>query len=154
MSATARVLALDPFILPAIIPTVADAVAARMRGEIARAPQSEHSFACGYDPATRTITSALHSGVGTRVAGLVVLGDLVAGEMLVHTHPPGGLVEMSDPDLECARWLAGMGIGFAIIDNLVSTLFVAREPRLPRSGTPGWKSWSAGRWMLIRKPRA
>ncbi len=57
---------------------------------------------------------------------LALPGFAARGEMLVHNHPSGNL-EPSDPDMEVAARLHDDGIGFAIIDNSATAIYVVVE---------------------------
>ncbi len=57
---------------------------------------------------------------------LALPGVAQRGDMLVHNHP-GGLLEPSDADLEIAARVHGNGVGFAIVDNDATRLYVVTE---------------------------
>ncbi|HEX4684220.1 MAG TPA: helicase C-terminal domain-containing protein [Gemmatimonadaceae bacterium] len=57
---------------------------------------------------------------------LALPGFAARGEMLVHNHPSGSL-EPSEPDLAVAARLHDDGIGFAIVDNAATELYVVVE---------------------------
>ena len=57
---------------------------------------------------------------------LALPGFARRGEMLVHNHP-SGLLEPSNADLEVAARLHDDGIGFAIVDNEATRLYVVVE---------------------------
>ena len=64
---------------------------------------------------------------------LALPGVARRGEMLLHNHPSGNL-EPSPADLDVAARLHDDGIGFAIIDNAASEVYVVVEiPRAPTS---------------------
>ena len=61
---------------------------------------------------------------------LALPGFAQRGEMLVHNHP-SGMLEPSEQDLEIAARIHDDGIGFGIVDNVASELYVVVEvPRL------------------------
>jgi len=69
---------------------------------------------------------------------LALPGFAKRGEVLVHNHP-SGLLEPSSADLEVAARLHDDGIGFAIVDNAATRLYVVvevprREPEHPLDG--------------------
>lgn len=67
-------------------------------------------------------------------AVLALPGVAQCGEMLLHNHP-SGLLEPSDADLEVALRMHGGGIGFGIVDNEASELYVVVEvPRITQTG--------------------
>lgn len=49
------------------------------------------------------------------------------GDLVIHNHPSGGLTP-SAADIQVAAQLGAQGIGFFIVDNLVSRLYVVAEP--------------------------
>jgi hypothetical protein len=135
-------------------PSVSEAACSVMVAAIARYPEHEHVFTCNWDPSTQTITAAELLVRGMRDQAFAMAADFPPNAMAVHNHPTGQ-VEPSTKDLDCAQMLAGHGIGFAIVNNLASEVFVVREPRMtyewyqpkPRA----MKSWQLGRavftWM-------
>ena len=69
---------------------------------------------------------------------LALPGFAKRGELLVHNHP-SGLLEPSSTDLEVAARLHDDGIGFAIVDNAATRLYVVvevprHEPEHPLDG--------------------
>ena len=61
---------------------------------------------------------------------LALRGFAESGEMLIHNHPSGWL-QPSDADMEIAARLHEEGIGFAIVDNDATDLYIVVEvPRL------------------------
>jgi hypothetical protein len=76
------------------------------------------------------LTSARAVARGTAGQVLALPGVTQRGEMLVHNHPSGWL-EPSDADLNIAARLHDDGVGFGIIDNDVTDLYVVTEvPRV------------------------
>jgi ATP-dependent DNA helicase DinG len=63
---------------------------------------------------------------GDAACVLALPGFAARGQMLVHNHPSGNL-EPSNPDLEVAARLHDDGIGFAIVDNDATELYVVVE---------------------------
>jgi ATP-dependent DNA helicase DinG len=63
---------------------------------------------------------------------LALPGFAARGEMLIHNHPSGNL-EPSEPDLQVAARLHDDGIGFAIVDNEATRLYVVVEVPAARS---------------------
>ena len=61
---------------------------------------------------------------------LALPGFARTGELLIHNHP-SGLLEPSNADLEIAAKMHDDGIGFAIIDNDASRIYVVVE--IPRT---------------------
>ncbi|HEY4305965.1 MAG TPA: helicase C-terminal domain-containing protein [Gemmatimonadaceae bacterium] len=63
---------------------------------------------------------------GDAVSVLALPGFASRGEMLVHNHP-SGLLEPSNPDLHVAAKVHDDGIGFAIVNNQATELYVVIE---------------------------
>ncbi len=61
---------------------------------------------------------------------LALPGIAERGEMLLHNHPSGHL-EPSDADLEVASRVHGNGVGFGIVDNAATRVYVVTE--VPRA---------------------
>jgi ATP-dependent DNA helicase DinG len=57
---------------------------------------------------------------------LALPGVAQRGELLLHNHP-SGLLEPSDADLEIAARVHGNGVGFAIVDNDATRVYVVTE---------------------------
>src|SRR5512146_504642 len=96
--------------------------AEQMRSEIKRARGNEVCFLAlvgedgeVYDP--KPVAR------GHRTGALAAVKEAQAGMLVIHNHPSGEL-DPSDPDLEVASSLHGMGVGLAIIDNQVRELYV------------------------------
>ena len=114
-------------------PSVAAGPAARLSPTAAPpcAPRS------GSRAAARCASSARSTTEGVvQTARVVARGDVRSvlalpgfasrGEMLVHNHP-SGLLEPSGPDLEVAARMHDDGIGFGIVDNDATELYVVVE---------------------------
>ena len=100
-----------------------------MRASIRLAGGREVCFVCGVG-ADGIVTSARAVARGTSAQVLALPGNAQRGEMLVHNHPSGWL-EPSDADMNIAARLHDDGIGFAIVDNDVTDLYVVTEvPRV------------------------
>ena len=110
--------------------------AAAMRTAIRLAGGREVCFVCAVNEAGQ-LTSARAVARGTAGQVLALPGVAQRGEMLVHNHPSGWL-EPSDADMSIAARLHDDGIGFGIIDNDVTDLYVVTEvPRVvPRAVVP------------------
>ncbi len=67
---------------------------------------------------------------GDAASVLALPGFANRGEMLVHNHPSGNL-EPSRPDMDVAARLHDDGIGFAIVDNQATELYVVIEVPAP-----------------------
>jgi ATP-dependent DNA helicase DinG len=100
-------------------------VARAMRAAIRLAQGNEVCFVCGVD-ANGVIQSARVVSRGGVSSVLALPGVAERGEMLVHNHPSGDLTP-SDADQDIAARLHNDGIGFAIIDNSATSLYVVVE---------------------------
>ena len=101
-----------------------------LQEEIAAAHGREVSFVVRADP-NGTLADARVVARGTIDAVLALPGAAQRGEMLLHNHP-SGFLEPSGADLHVAARLHDAGVGFGIVNNDVSTLYVVVEcPRAP-----------------------
>jgi len=104
---------------------LAAAVRDQIRGEIAAAHGREVSFVASFD-GDGLIVAAEVVARGTVDAVLALPGAARRGEMLLHNHP-SGILEPSGADLAVAARLHDEGIGFGILDNEVTELYVVVE---------------------------
>lgn len=96
-----------------------------MRTTIALAGGNEVCFVCQVGP-DGVITGARPVARGDVSCVLALPGFALRGEMLVHNHP-SGVLEPSGPDMEIAARVHGDGIGFGIINNTVTEIYVVVE---------------------------
>ncbi len=96
-----------------------------MRATIALAGGNEVCFACTVG-ADGVITGAKPVARGDVSSVLALPGFAQRGEMLVHNHP-SGVLEPSGPDMEIAARVHGDGIGFGIINNAATEIYVVVE---------------------------
>ena len=104
---------------------ITNTAAAGIRTAIRLAAGREVCFVCGLD-SLGVIQSARVVSRGGIASVLALPGVAGRGEMLVHNHPSGEL-SPSDADLEIAARLHDDGVGFGIVDNAVSSLYVVVE---------------------------
>jgi len=102
-----------------------------LQEEIAAAHGREVSFVVRADQ-NGTLSDARVVARGTIDAVLALPGVAQKGEMLLHNHP-SGFLERSGADLHVAARLHDEGVGFGIVNNDVSTLYVVVE--CPRART-------------------
>jgi len=107
------------------------AAAAAVRTAIRLGGGREICFACSVDGAG-IIQTARVAARGDSRSVLALPGFASRGELLVHNHPSGDL-EPSDADLQVAARLHDDGIGFAIVNNEASELYVVVE--VPRASS-------------------
>lgn len=103
--------------------------AASMRAAIKLAGGREVCFACMVDEGGIVRSSRVVARGDVRSV-LALPGFAERGEMLVHNHP-SGVLEPSGPDMDVAARIYGNGIGFGIVDNDASELYVVVE--VPRA---------------------
>jgi ATP-dependent DNA helicase DinG len=114
-------------------PTVAAAAASRLssaaalaiRAAIRLAGGREVCFVCTLD-SDGVVQTARVVARGDARSVLALPGFATRGEMMVHNHP-SGVLEPSDPDLEVAARIHDDGVGFAIVNNAATDLYVVIE---------------------------
>jgi ATP-dependent DNA helicase DinG len=104
---------------------IAPGVRAYLAGEIAAAGGREVSFV-GQVDRDGVITAARAVARGTVGMVLALPGAAARGEMLLHNHPGGNLAP-SGADLDVAARLHDGGVGFGIINNGATELYVVVE---------------------------
>jgi ATP-dependent DNA helicase DinG len=104
---------------------LASAVRELLRVEITAAHGREVSFVASLD-GNGAIVDARVVARGTVDAVLALPGAARRGEMLLHNHP-SGVLEPSGADLSVAARLHDDGVGFGIVDNEVTELYVVVE---------------------------
>ncbi len=110
---------------------IARGAAAAIRTAIRLAGGNEVCFVATLD-ADGLITAARVVSRGDVRSVLALPGVAQRGDMLVHNHP-SGLLEPSEADIEIAARMHTNGVGFAIVDNDASRLYVVTEvPLRPR----------------------
>src|SRR5687767_3763108 len=107
------------------ISRIAPAAANGLRAAIRMAGGREVCFVCTLD--TQGVIQTMRVVArGTSEQVLALPGIANRGDMLVHNHPSGDLTP-SDADLRVAARLHDDGIGFGIIDNTATKLYVVVE---------------------------
>src|SRR6185295_4614922 len=104
-----------------MIPSVANGIRAAIR----LAGGREVCFVCTQD-SNGILQTARVASRGDIRSVLALPGFATRGEMLVHNHP-SGLLEPSGPDIEIASRFHDDGIGFAIVNNSATELYVVVE---------------------------
>jgi ATP-dependent DNA helicase DinG len=104
---------------------IAPGIRAYLAGEIAAAGGREVSFLAAVDR-DGVVTAARVVARGTVDLVLALPGAAHRGEMLLHNHP-SGLLSPSPADLNVAARLHDGGVGFGIVDNAVTELYVVVE---------------------------
>ncbi|MEO8029218.1 MAG: helicase C-terminal domain-containing protein [Gemmatimonadota bacterium] len=110
------------------------AVRVKLAAEIAAARGREVSFVASLDETGRLI-DARTVARGTPEMVLAMPGAANRGEMLLHNHP-SGVLEPSMADLSIASRAAEGGIGFGIINNDASDLYIVVEVPKGVESTP------------------
>ncbi len=108
---------------------LAPKAALAIKAAIRLAQGREVCFVCALDD-DGVLQSAKVVSRGDVGRVLALPGFAQRGEMLVHNHP-SGILEPSSADLEVAARLHDDGIGFAIVDNFATELYVVVE--VPRA---------------------
>jgi ATP-dependent DNA helicase DinG len=104
-------------------------VQALLAGEIARAGGREVCFVATVEADGR-VTAVRPVARGTADMVLALPGVARTGEMVLHNHP-SGLLEPSGADLAVAVRLHDNGVGFGIINNDATSLYVVVEVSRP-----------------------
>ena len=104
---------------------IAPGIRAYLAGEIAAAGGREVSFVAEVDR-DGVVSAARVVARGTVDMVLALPGTACRGEMFLHNHP-GGHLSPSQADLNVAARLHDGGIGFGIIDNGATELYVVVE---------------------------
>jgi len=110
---------------------LAPAVRELLRAEIRATHGREVSFVAGLD-GNGAIVTARVAARGTVDAVLALPGIAQRGELLLHNHP-SGVLEPSGADLSVAARLHDGGVGFGIVDNEVTELYIVVEVPRPRA---------------------
>ena len=132
---------------------IAPGVRAYLAGEIAAAGGREVSFVAQVDR-DGVVTAARAVARGTVDMVLALPGVAQRGEMLLHNHPSGRL-EPSGADLDVAARLHDGGVGFGIIDNGATELYVVVEvPRDQRGAADRPVRRRGRRWASGGRSRA
>jgi ATP-dependent DNA helicase DinG len=97
-----------------------------MRRVIADAGGNE-VFMIGRIGITGRVSSITVGARGTVAAVPILRPHLSEGDIVIHNHPSGELTP-SKPDFAIAAGLGNEGIGFAIVDNAVTRVYVVAEP--------------------------
>jgi ATP-dependent DNA helicase DinG len=118
---------------PASTKRIVPAAAAAMRAAISLTGGREVCFVCGLDD-DGVIQTARVAARGNVESVLALPGFARRGEMLVHNHP-SGLLEPSGADYDVAARMHDDGIGFGIIDNRATQLYVVVEVPKTESAT-------------------
>lgn len=102
------------------------AAAELIRREVRRARGNEVCFLAGIDDGGEVVEPRVVAR-GHAAAVLAAVRDPRPGGMVIHNHPSGGL-DPSGADLEVAARLWEQGLGFGIVDNEATELYVVVEP--------------------------
>ncbi|MBK8062513.1 MAG: helicase [Gemmatimonadetes bacterium] len=113
---------------------IAPNAAAAVRAAIRLAGGREVCFVCKVDE-REVIVGARVVARGDVKSVLALPGFAQRGELLLHNHPSGNL-EPSGPDLEIAARMHDAGVGFAIVDNDASEVYVVVEVPRERRQAP------------------
>jgi ATP-dependent DNA helicase DinG len=98
--------------------------------EISRADGNEVCFVGTLDDSGEVVEARVVAR-GHSTAVLALVDGFEAGEILLHNHPSGALTP-SHADLGVAERLWASGLGFAIINNAATLIYVVTAPPTPR----------------------
>jgi ATP-dependent DNA helicase DinG len=110
------------------------AAAGLIRREILRARGNEVCFLAGLDEAGAVVNPRVVAR-GHASAVLAAVREPEAARLVIHNHPSGTL-DPSPADLELAARFWEQGLGFGIVDNEASELYVVVEPPARREAEP------------------
>lgn len=82
----------------------------------------------------KIVESAQVLARGNREAVPAITGTVAAGDVVIHNHPSGGL-EPSPADMSIASELGNRSVGFFIINNAASEIYVVVEPFAKETAT-------------------
>jgi ATP-dependent DNA helicase DinG len=116
---------MPPPVAAAAAPRLCAQAALAIRAAIRLAGGREVCFVCTLD-SDGVVQTARVAARGDVQSVLALPGFAVRGEMLVHNHPSGRL-DPSDADLDVAARIHDDGIGFAIVNNTATELYVVVE---------------------------
>ncbi|MFO7769117.1 MAG: helicase C-terminal domain-containing protein [bacterium] len=111
---------------PEVVSALADEIAAAGGQEI---------FVVGRMGPGGTVMEAEVAARGSEGAVPAVSMAARPGDLVVHNHP-SGVLRPSGADLEAASRLGSDGIGFAIVDNECTAIYVVVEPAEPETARP------------------
>lgn len=123
-----------PYAAPAGTTRLSAQAAAVMRATIRLAGGREVCFAGTVDD-DGVVVQARTVARGDSTSVLALPGFAEPGEILLHNHP-SGLLEPSNADLEVAARIHENGVGFGIVDNDVTDLYVVVEVPASARRTP------------------
>jgi ATP-dependent DNA helicase DinG len=107
---------------------------ARLKDEIEKAGGNEVFAACRLDE-DGLVRDLIIAARGNKSAVPALAPYLEKGDALVHNHPSGTL-EPSDADMAVASRVGDTGVGFYIVDNELSEVYVVAEAVLRRNVVP------------------
>src|SRR5262252_5469138 len=125
---------MSPLAPPTSAARLSPKAAVAIRAAIRMAGGREVCFVCTLD-AKGVVETARVVARGDVSSVLALPGFANRGEMLVHNHP-SGVLEPSGPDMEIAARIHDDGIGFGIVDNDATELYVVVEVPTRAEFTP------------------
>lgn len=114
--------------------SLSKSAALRIKAEIAKARGNEVCFVASVSDSGE-VSEPRVVARGHKGAVLVAVRDAQPGQLVLHNHPSGGL-QPSNADIEVASQLYDNGLGFAIVDNDASEMYVLLAPALPKEVFP------------------
>jgi ATP-dependent DNA helicase DinG len=111
-----------------------DQIARTMRDEIEKAYDNEVLF-FGWTDEDNRVNRVEVKARGTKECVAVPLERCALPDVIIHNHPDGTLTP-SDADMTIASFTAKSGVGFFIVNNDVTDIYVAVEPVIQEKVTP------------------
>ncbi|WP_319476703.1 helicase C-terminal domain-containing protein [Marispirochaeta aestuarii] len=108
---------IQDYFLPHIVDNISDAVAEASGNEV---------FFIGTINDEGLVSSVMIGARGNRISVPALSPFLETADVVIHNHPSGNLTP-SSADLGIASYLGNRGVGFYIIDNQVSDIYVVSE---------------------------
>lgn len=118
----------NPYNVPSVktlTELISDNCVSLLRDAISAAKGNEVFFLCSTEDGIVTSAKPLARGNESTVPAIVQLARF--GDVVIHNHPSGGLTP-SNADISVASGLASSGIGFYIVNNKVTDIYVVVEP--------------------------
>lgn len=120
---------------------ISDKCIVLLREAISAARGNEVFFLCSTEDGVVTSVRPLARGNESAVPAIVQMARF--GDVVIHNHPSGNLTP-SNADISVASGLASSGIGFYIVNNRVSEIYVVVEPFKKESLEP-LEEWEINR---------
>jgi len=98
-----------------------------IKDEIAKSNGNEVFFVGNIDNNDRIVNEVRVISRGNKYSVPAIVESAVFEQVVIHNHPSGNLTP-SEPDIEIASMFGNNGVGFYIIDNNITDIYVVVEP--------------------------